>query len=851
MEDVGDDRVSLDRRMPAVEHIRCNAGRIASGAPDFNPVVEDSQRDRAAGNRVVPMDERIHQDFPHGIGRDKRRIHALKPPGNDLAEQREVPLAEQLRLFEQLEGWGMDLALVDELRIVSPPKPSHAQLALRVVGQEFLPEQDHGGLQHPAVTAHPQAIEDVHQPTTDWFDEAARRSGEIHDPQRLLPVNVPQFHALGRLVLPAAMAVRAFQQQPLVLGLGHSPRRAGHTLVGSPLVSKRSRPGRGINRHNDDFMTRSYAGTLNYRMRGRLEPIQRPGYIAQRLVGNLLALSPSIRPHAEEHRAAGAVQEGAHRLHTFLEFTGRTLELQRWTFSLPQESGELPPICSRRRHASSIYGDRRAQATDMYCRGHPFGYNRHDGGSSWRGRGHPCWGLRPARFVEEERPPMKSHASCHVRTRLSDGPLGKRPRHMFLAWSLLGVLAAGSVESAVVRIMPLGDSITVGIGDGGNGGYRGPLYQMLTSAGQAVDFVGSQTGGSIPDPNNEGHSGWRADQIRDNITAWLTATPPDFILLHIGTNDITQGQGAAGTVAEIGQILDLIDAYETTHHVSITVVLARIVNRSNPLDALGLQTTSLNASIASMANTRIAAGDRLVVVDQESALSYPGDMADTVHPNASGYAKMATVWYGALQLLLGNKGDFVSDTIPKAMIPGTSYDCSITMRNSGYKTWLCSPAGTMLTVGQTNGPVANKLIPYPYYEIYTNPCQIDIGQLCTFPFTVSVPGDTPLGEYEIRWQMKDNSEWFDTYGHDAVFRKTVPVRLYPFYKGDFDDDGDVDQDDFGHLQACFSRMGYPQDDPSCADARLDGDFDVDQQDLAIFRQCMNGANTPPGSSCIR
>ncbi len=36
----------------------------------------------------------------------------------------------------------------------------------------------------------------------------------------------------------------------------------------------------------------------------------------------------------------------------------------------------------------------------------------------------------------------------------------------------------------------------------------------------------------------------------------------------------------------------------------------------------------------------------------ESALDYPGDMDDTLHPNASGYGKMADVWYTALNNFL-------------------------------------------------------------------------------------------------------------------------------------------------------------------------------------------------------
>jgi hypothetical protein len=76
------------------------------------------------------------------------------------------------------------------------------------------------------------------------------------------------------------------------------------------------------------------------------------------------------------------------------------------------------------------------------------------------------------------------------------------------------------------------------------------------------------------------------------------------------------------------------------------------------LDSKGIITSNYNDLLLDLANTRAASGDRVVVVDQESALNYPGDMADGLHPNDAGYAKMADVWYAKLQKLLS--GSWVS-----------------------------------------------------------------------------------------------------------------------------------------------------------------------------------------------
>ena len=118
-------------------------------------------------------------------------------------------------------------------------------------------------------------------------------------------------------------------------------------------------------------------------------------------------------------------------------------------------------------------------------------------------------------------------------------------------------------------IMPLGDSITYG--DQGKPAAPSPAATArsstptCTNAGYTFNFVGSQTGNASAtltaagQVNNEGHNGYRIDQITNNLDAsdgtggnnggyWLAggggtgraAPDPDDILLHIGTNDILQ-----------------------------------------------------------------------------------------------------------------------------------------------------------------------------------------------------------------------------------------------------------------------------------------------------------------------
>lgn len=233
-------------------------------------------------------------------------------------------------------------------------------------------------------------------------------------------------------------------------------------------------------------------------------------------------------------------------------------------------------------------------------------------------------------------------------------------------FSLYSVLVTAlPAAAAIIKIMPLGDSITSGIaGSTDDTGYRLDLYLNLTGVGYSsgdLDFVGSLANG-IGTPadfprNHEGHGGWSANQIRDNVYDWLNNNPADIVLLHIGTNDITAGQPTAGIVTEVSQILDKIDDFELDFNSEIWVVLALIINRScipyNPPCDKSLETETFNTALFNMASARI--NDKIVIVDMETEanLDYrvkpDGDMDDEVHPFDTGYKKMADLWLVGLQ----------------------------------------------------------------------------------------------------------------------------------------------------------------------------------------------------------
>src|SRR5690349_9131179 len=144
--------------------------------------------------------------------------------------------------------------------------------------------------------------------------------------------------------------------------------------------------------------------------------------------------------------------------------------------------------------------------------------------------------------------------------------------------------------------MPLGDSITMGIGSATTGSYRVDLQNRLRRAGLAVDFVGSQHDGApaTADLDHEGHSGWTIARIAAQADEWLSTYRPDAVLLQIGTNDLRTQAGAAGATGRLSALIDRIATAAPAAHIFV----ARITGtKSSPAAAQQRRTDAYNAKV--------------------------------------------------------------------------------------------------------------------------------------------------------------------------------------------------------------------------------------------------------------
>jgi len=126
------------------------------------------------------------------------------------------------------------------------------------------------------------------------------------------------------------------------------------------------------------------------------------------------------------------------------------------------------------------------------------------------------------------------------------------------------------------------------------------------------------------------------------------------------------------------------------------------------------------------------------------------------------------------------------------------------------------------------------------YKIYRNGNPQPIGTSPTPGYTDT--GLQPETTYSYRVSAYDEAQ--NESGQSSPPAVTVTLTRYAL--ADFDQDGDVDLEDFGVLQQCYGILPVTG---ICIATDLNNDGAVNQTDFDIFRNCMSGANNPADPDC--
>ncbi len=227
--------------------------------------------------------------------------------------------------------------------------------------------------------------------------------------------------------------------------------------------------------------------------------------------------------------------------------------------------------------------------------------------------------------------------------------MGKRFVVVVLAVSFI----AGCGQDEPITIVPIGDSITHG--QVGTATYRCYLDKMLSEAGVAFDFVGSQTKPypvqldgeyGCPhefDQDHEGYTGARVAEAGAAAMPVVREQQPDVALIHLGSNDLGQFLPPADAAADLEALISDLQAAQPT----LTILVAQIIPCSQPglcfREEVRPVFHELVGSFAALSTDTSA----VMVVDMYSDFDI-GWLPDHFHPNDQGNQFIASQWMKAM-----------------------------------------------------------------------------------------------------------------------------------------------------------------------------------------------------------
>ena len=196
--------------------------------------------------------------------------------------------------------------------------------------------------------------------------------------------------------------------------------------------------------------------------------------------------------------------------------------------------------------------------------------------------------------------------------------------------------------------MPVGGSITYGVGSSHQNGYRKDLLELLKTNGFNVRLVGSRKTGTIENNEHEGWRGFRIDQIEARAKASAERLQPHIFAVNAGSNDCIQKYQPTEASNRMARFLETLWSASPG---STVVLSSLLVNRDEEVD---LRIKAFNREIETLADKMAVRGNKVVYVDMHG-----GDgplvedlVHDGTHPNDAGYAKMANIWLRGIQVEL-------------------------------------------------------------------------------------------------------------------------------------------------------------------------------------------------------
>jgi lysophospholipase L1-like esterase len=221
------------------------------------------------------------------------------------------------------------------------------------------------------------------------------------------------------------------------------------------------------------------------------------------------------------------------------------------------------------------------------------------------------------------------------------------------ALALLAALAPPAAADATppvpVKVMALGDSLTVGVGSTRGGGYRAPFWERMRDAGIEVDMVGGKVDG--PETFDNRHQGYAQMPLHDLSAGAFDKVrtfAPDFVLLLAGGDEVgTSHFSPHAFAANLDVMIDRIFTAKGDVKVLISTLPPAKFGKNQGAKR------AVNELLRRTVKERSARGQAVYLVDAFAAIDPQREMADAAHPNDAGYERIGEAFADVLLPLLG------------------------------------------------------------------------------------------------------------------------------------------------------------------------------------------------------
>lgn len=192
--------------------------------------------------------------------------------------------------------------------------------------------------------------------------------------------------------------------------------------------------------------------------------------------------------------------------------------------------------------------------------------------------------------------------------------------------------------------MPLGGSVTRGVGSSSGNGYRKPLLEMLHTNGIKAEMVGSRRDGTTSNNDHEGWRGFRIDEVEQKARISVRKLLPDVFAVNAGSNDCLQCFQIDRAGRRMGELLDCLWFASPRSTVLLSTL---VVSADRDVDSLIVQ---VNDQFRAVAARKAYEQKRIVLIDMHTPEGPDvRGLVDGIHPDDEGYNKMAKLWFRGMQ----------------------------------------------------------------------------------------------------------------------------------------------------------------------------------------------------------